>query len=77
LQKIRFKLKRINSKRVKKSVIFLALVAGLIGIGIVLSALARKSIFSADNDKLSQVLEHDENFGAAIEGLEKMDTFLN
>ena len=37
----------------------------------------KQSIFSADVDKLSQVLEHDENFGAAIEGLEKMDSFLN
>jgi hypothetical protein len=36
-----------------------------------------KSIFSADVDKLSQVVEHNENFGAAIEGLEKMDSFLN
>ena len=34
-------------------------------------------VFSADVDKLSQVVEHDENFGAAIEGLEKMDSFLN
>ena len=34
-------------------------------------------IFSADVDKLSQVVEYDENFGAAIEGLEKMDSFLN
>ncbi len=37
----------------------------------------KQSIFSADVDKLSQVVEHDENFGAAIEGLEKMDSFLN
>ena len=34
-------------------------------------------IFSADVDKLSQVVENDKNFGAAIEGLEKMDSFLN
>ena len=34
-------------------------------------------IFSADVDKLSQIVEHNENFGAAIEGLEKMDSFLN
>lgn len=36
-----------------------------------------KSTFSADTDKLSQVVDNDENFGAAIEGLEKMDSFLN
>ena len=37
----------------------------------------KQSMFSADVDKLSQVVEYDENFGAAIEGLEKMDSFLN
>ena len=36
-----------------------------------------QSIFSADIEKLSQVVENNENFGAAIEGLEKMDSFLN
>jgi len=36
-----------------------------------------QSIFSADVDKLAKVVEHNENFGAAIEGLEKMDSFLN
>ncbi len=36
-----------------------------------------QSIFSADVDKLAQVVESDKNFGAAIEGLEKMDSFLN
>jgi hypothetical protein len=35
------------------------------------------SIFSANLDKLSQIIENGENFGAAIEGLEKMDSFLN
>jgi len=44
---------------------------------IIETRVGEKSIFSADNDKLSQVLENEENFGAAIEGLEKMDTFLN
>ncbi|MDH3677489.1 MAG: hypothetical protein OEQ12_04220 [Nitrosopumilus sp.] len=34
-------------------------------------------IFSANLDKLSQIIENSENFGAAIEGLEKMDSFLN
>ena len=36
-----------------------------------------KSIFSANIDQLSKVVEDGENFGAAIEGLEKMDSFLN
>ncbi len=36
-----------------------------------------QSIFSADVDKLAKVVENDKNFGAAIEGLEKMDSFLN
>jgi len=36
-----------------------------------------QSIFSADVEKLSKVVEHENNFGAAIEGLEKMDSFLN
>jgi len=34
-------------------------------------------IFSADVDKLSLVVEDGENFKAAIEGIEKMDSFLN
>ncbi len=34
-------------------------------------------IFSADVDKLSRIVEDSENFHAAIEGLEKMDSFLN
>ena len=36
-----------------------------------------KTIFSANVEKLSHVVENNENFGAAIEGLEKMDSFLN
>ncbi len=36
-----------------------------------------QSIFSADVNKLAHVVESDKNFGAAIEGLEKMDSFLN
>jgi len=36
-----------------------------------------KSVFSANAKKLTQVVEEGENFGAAIEGLEKMDSFLN
>lgn len=33
--------------------------------------------FSANVDKLSKIVEDDQNFGATIEGLEKMDSFLN
>jgi len=36
-----------------------------------------QKIFSANMDKLTKVVEEGENFGAAIEGLEKMDSFLN
>ena len=39
--------------------------------------IGEQSIFSADVDKLAKVVENDKNFGAAIEGLEKMDSFLN
>jgi hypothetical protein len=44
---------------------------------IIKNLIGEQSIFSADVDKLSKVVEYDENFGAAIEGLEKMDSFLN
>lgn len=36
-----------------------------------------QTILSANIEKLSQIVENDKNFGAAIEGLEKMDSFLN
>jgi hypothetical protein len=36
-----------------------------------------KTMFSANIDKFSKVVEDNENFGATIEGLEKMDSFLN
>ena len=36
-----------------------------------------KTVFSANETKLSEIVENNENFGAAIEGLEKMDSFLN
>lgn len=36
-----------------------------------------KIMFSANIEKFSKVVEDGENFGAAIEGLEKMDSFLN
>jgi len=35
-----------------------------------------KSIFSANIDKLNQIIEK-ENFDATIDGLEKMDSYLN
>ena len=37
----------------------------------------QKIFFSANVEKLTHVVEDGENFGAAIEGLEKMDSFLN
>ena len=36
-----------------------------------------KLVYSANKEKLNKVVEDNENFGAAIEGLEKMDSFLN
>lgn len=36
-----------------------------------------ETTFSANIEKFSKVVEDGENFGAAIEGLEKMDSFLN
>lgn len=36
-----------------------------------------KSVLSADIEKLNEIVENNENFGAAVEGLEKMDSFLN
>lgn len=36
-----------------------------------------QSTFSANESKLAEIVENGENFGAAIEGLEKMDSFLN
>ncbi len=50
----------------------------LITFGFILEKqIGEQSIFSADVDKLTKVVEYNENFGAAIEGLEKMDSFLN
>jgi len=39
--------------------------------------IGEQSTFSANMDKLTKVVEDGENFGAAVEGLEKMDSFLN
>lgn len=36
-----------------------------------------QTIFSANETKLGEIVENNDNFGAAIEGLEKMDSFLN
>ena len=36
-----------------------------------------QSIFSANKEKLNEIVEDNENFGATIEGLEKMDSYLN
>jgi len=36
-----------------------------------------KSIFSANAKKLTQIVENSDTFNATIEGLEKMDSYLN
>jgi hypothetical protein len=36
-----------------------------------------KSIFSANTKKLTQIIENSDTFNATIEGLEKMDSYLN
>lgn len=36
-----------------------------------------KSIFSANTEKLTQIVENNDTFNATIEGLEKMDSYLN
>ena len=36
-----------------------------------------KSVFSANTEKLSQIVENSDTFNATIEGLEKMDSYLN
>ena len=36
-----------------------------------------KSIFSANTEKLTQIVENSNTFNATIEGLEKMDSYLN
>ena len=36
-----------------------------------------KSIFSANTEKLTQIVENSDTFNATIEGLEKMDSYLN
>ena len=36
-----------------------------------------KSTFSANTEKLTQIIENSDTFNATIEGLEKMDSYLN
>lgn len=36
-----------------------------------------KCLLAANSDKLDSIVEHGENFDAAINGLEKMDSYLN
>jgi hypothetical protein len=36
-----------------------------------------KSLFSANAEKLNQIIENNDTFNATIEGLEKMDSYLN
>lgn len=36
-----------------------------------------KSVFSANTEKLTQIVENNDTFSATIEGLEKMDSYLN
>ncbi|MCE9651606.1 MAG: hypothetical protein K8Q89_00885 [Nitrosarchaeum sp.] len=36
-----------------------------------------KSVFSANTEKLNQIIENSDTFNATIEGLEKMDSYLN
>ena len=36
-----------------------------------------KSVFSANTEKLIQIVENSDTFNATIEGLEKMDSYLN
>ena len=36
-----------------------------------------KSLFYGNTEKLEKIVEHNDNFGATIDGLEKMDSYLN
>ncbi len=35
------------------------------------------SVFSVNGDKLAEIMEHDENYESAVDGLTKLDSFLN
>ena len=34
-------------------------------------------VYSVDGEKLAQIMEHDENYESAVDGLTKLDGFLN
>lgn len=36
-----------------------------------------KVLYEADGEKLSQIIENDENFSSTIDGLTKLDSYLN
>lgn len=36
-----------------------------------------KTVFTADKEKLNKIMENDENFSGVVDGLTKMDSFLN
>jgi len=36
-----------------------------------------KIVFSANGEKLAKIIEHEENFDMAVDGLTKMDSYLN
>ena len=36
-----------------------------------------KTVFTADKEKLNKIMESDENFSGVVDGLTKMDSFLN
>ena len=35
------------------------------------------TVYSVNGDKLAEVMEHDENYESAVDGLTKLDSFLN
>ena len=49
----------------------------LIEHGFVIESHDKPTIFSVDEKKLAQVMEHDENYQSAVDGLTKLDGFLN
>ena len=36
-----------------------------------------KTVFTADKEKLNKIMESDDNFSSVVDGLTKMDSFLN
>lgn len=49
----------------------------LIEHGFVTVSQNQPSVFTVDEKKLAQVMEHDENYQSAVDGLTKLDGFLN